>query len=292
VDAVVQVRRFNRAVTQRIGALGEHYMSRTLSLPQSRVLWEIGVEGVEVRTLRTRLGLDAGYLSRILSSLEDAGLVRLEASARDRRIRVARLTKRGLRERAGLDARSDELAASMLSGLPAQQRDQLLDAMRTVERLLVAGSVSIQSVDPSSDPARFCIASYFAELERRSGHRLAAATRTAAEPHELICPRGRMRIALRDSEPVGCGAVKFNGDGTCDIKRMWVSESARGARIGWRMLAELESLATRRKCTVARLETNKTLVEAIAMYKRAGYVEVAPFNDEPFADHWFEKRLV
>jgi ribosomal protein S18 acetylase RimI-like enzyme len=73
---------------------------------------------------------------------------------------------------------------------------------------------------------------------------------------------------------------------------MWVAETARGLGIGRRLLAELEASAARSGATRARLETNRRLTEAISLYRSAGYVEVAAFNDEPFADHWFEKRLV
>src|ERR1700752_4273626 len=108
--AVAQVRRFNRAVTQRVGALDDRFLARDLPLGEARLLWEIGTAGAEVRALRTRLSLDSGYLSRLLRSLEVAGLAAAERSAGDRRIRVARLTDSGRRERALLDRRSDALA--------------------------------------------------------------------------------------------------------------------------------------------------------------------------------------
>jgi ribosomal protein S18 acetylase RimI-like enzyme len=72
---------------------------------------------------------------------------------------------------------------------------------------------------------------------------------------------------------------------------MWVAESVRGLGIGRRLLAELEAQAARHASRVLRLETNRSLTEAIAMYRSAGYVEVDPFNDEPYAHHWFEKRI-
>jgi ribosomal protein S18 acetylase RimI-like enzyme len=72
---------------------------------------------------------------------------------------------------------------------------------------------------------------------------------------------------------------------------MWVAESARGLGLGRRLLAELENRAAEQGASAVRLETNKTLVEAISLYRSAGYVEVAPFNDEPYAHHWFEKQL-
>src|SRR3954453_14708551 len=117
--AVEQVRRFNRTVTQRVGALNDHYLARDRPLGASRVLWEIGTEGCEVRALRSRLGLDSGHASRLLRALEDEGLVRVAPAATDGRVRVARLTRRGRAERDLLDRRSDELAASLLRGLEA-----------------------------------------------------------------------------------------------------------------------------------------------------------------------------
>ena len=75
------------------------------------------------------------------------------------------------------------------------------------------------------------------------------------------------------------------------LKRMWVAPEARGLGLGRRLLSELEEHARRHGATVARLETNRSLAEAISLYRSAGYVEVPRFNDEPYADHWFEKDL-
>ena len=100
-----------------------------------------------------------------------------------------------------------------------------------------------------------------------------------------------MVVAYLRAEPVGCGAIKRTAAATIDLKRMWLAESARGLGLGRRLLADLEARAARAGAQAVRLETNATLVEAIALYRSAGYQEVPPFNDEPFADHWFEKRL-
>ncbi|MFZ0975933.1 MAG: MarR family winged helix-turn-helix transcriptional regulator, partial [Solirubrobacteraceae bacterium] len=141
-----EVRSFNRIVTQRIRALDDHYLGRDRPLGQDRVLWEIGTEGCEVRALRSRLDLDAGHLSRLLRALEVAGLVVTEPSAADARIRVARLTTAGLRERALLDERSDDLAESILAPLDPAQRNELVEAMRTVRRLLTTATIEIRPV--------------------------------------------------------------------------------------------------------------------------------------------------
>jgi DNA-binding MarR family transcriptional regulator len=291
-DAMVeQVRRFNRTVTQRVGALDDRYLARDRPLGEARVLWEIGPGGCEVRALRARLGLDSGHASRLLRSLEAGGMVTVVAAAHDRRVRVARLTPAGRAEWALIDRRSDELAGSLLEPLTAAQRERLTGAMREVERLLTAAMVEIAAVDPEHADARQCLRSYFAELERRSGAPFDPLVGSTAEPAELRPPRGEMLVAYLREEPVGCGALKHFGGGVTDIKRMWLAEGARGLGLGRRLLETLEQRAARSGARTVRLETSDLLVEAIALYRSASYREVPAFNDEPFAHHWFEKRL-
>jgi ribosomal protein S18 acetylase RimI-like enzyme len=189
------------------------------------------------------------------------------------------------------DRRSDDLAWSLLEPLSGPQQDELVAAMRKVERLLTAGRVEIGPVDPAHPAARRCVAAYFAELDRRSESGFDPAAGISAEPHELRPPAGVMLLASLGGEPVGCGALKNHPGAPSEIKRMWVAGSARGLGIGRRLLAELERRAAGGGAGSVRLETNRHLVEAIALYRSAGYVEVPAFNDEPFADHWFEKRL-
>ena len=288
---VAEVRRFNRLVTERVGALNDHYLARDLPLGQARVLWETGPDGCDVRTLRSRLGLDSGYLSRLLRELEAAGHVVVEPSGRDRRVRTARLTVAGARERAMLDRRSDELARSLLEPLPAAQRDRLVQAMGEVERLLTSAMVEMRRVDPADPRARFCVREYFAELDRRFSKGFDPGASISADDDELRPPRGLMLVATLRDEPVGCGALKFHRDAPTELKRMWVAPSTRGLGIGRRLLAELEAEAVRHGGRVVHLETNGSLTEAIALYRSSGYREVAPFNDEPYAHHWFRKRL-
>ncbi len=291
-DAMVdQVRSFNRAVTQRIGALDERYLGRNRPLGQDRVMWEIGAEGCEVRTLRARLGLDAGHTSRLLRALEFSGLITTEPSPADGRVRIARLTSAGQAERALLARRSDALANSILAPLDPRQRQDLLTAMGTVRRLLSTAEIEIQRVDPAGADAQRCIGAYFAELGRRSNGAYDPSAGVSAQPDELTPPAGLFLVSYLHDEAVGCGGVKHHPGEPSEIKRMWVAEGARGLGIARRMLAELEAEARRSGAETVRLDTNSALVEAIAMYRKSGYVEVAPFNDEPFAHHWFEKPL-
>jgi len=288
---VGQVRRFNRTVTQRIGVLHDRFLSRGRPLGQARVLWEIGPGGSDVRMLRSRLDLDSGYLSRLLRSLEDDGLVTVDRSGADGRVRTARLTARGLTERAVLDERSDDAAAALLEPLSPGQRTRLVAAMAEVERLLVASAVRIASYDPRHPDARSCLRAYFSELAHRFDSGFDPARSIPASDSELTPPAGLLLVATLHGEPVGCGALKFHDDEPTEIKRMWVAPAARGLGLGRRLLASLEAHAAAGRSRVLRLETNRTLVEAIGLYRASGYREVAAFNDEPYADHWFEKTL-
>jgi DNA-binding MarR family transcriptional regulator/GNAT superfamily N-acetyltransferase len=286
-----QVRRFNRAVTQRIGSLDDRFLSRDRPLGEARLLWEIGVRGSDVRSLRSRLDLDSGYVSRLLRSLESAGLVVVDQHRTDGRIRTVRLTEAGRAERGELDRRADDLAASIVEPLSRSQRDRLVAAMAEVERLLTASTVEVRACDPRHRHARFCMTEYFAELTRRFDVGFDPARSISAGDRELTPPAGFLLVATLHSEPVGCGALKFHDGEPAEIKRMWVAPAVRGLGLGRRLLAELESAAEANGAGTVRLETNRALDEAIALYRSAGYREVDAFNDEPYAHHWFEKTL-
>ena len=291
-DGVIrQVRSFNRSVTQRIGALNDEYLARGRPLGASRVLWEAGPDGTDLRTLRARLDLDSGYLSRLVQTLERDGLVAVAPDAGDKRVRTVRLTDAGRAERELLDRRSDELASSLLVSLSERQRARLVEAMSVVERLLTAGLVSVDLEDPASPAARSCIESYFAELDARFDAGFDPGQSISADVDELTEPAGLLLVARLRGEPIGCGALKLHGRQPAEIKRMWVAPSARSLGVGRRILSELEERARRRGVGVLHLETNRTLKEAGALYRSAGYREVEAFNDEPYAHHWFEKRL-
>lgn len=288
---IAQVRRFNRTVTQRIGALEDAFLSRGRPLGHSRVLWEIAEEGSDVRALRARLDLDSGYLSRVLRALEAAGLVTVEPSPGDGRVRVARLTDAGVRERSELDVRSDEAAAGVLARLTSAQRRKLVSAMADVERLLRASMVEVSPEDPRHPDARYCVAAYFAELADRFDSGFDPARSLPADDEDLAPPAGVLLLARLHGEPVGCAALKLHGEEPAEVKRMWVARSVRGLGVGRRLLGGIEEYARARDVLVLRLETNRALTEAIALYRSAGYGEVPAFNDEPFAHHWFEKRI-
>jgi DNA-binding MarR family transcriptional regulator/GNAT superfamily N-acetyltransferase len=290
-EMVERVRSFNRTVTERVGALDEQFLGRGRPLGEARLLWEIGLSGAEIRDLRRRLGMDSGYASRLLRSFEAQGLVAVEISADDRRVRHVRLTAKGVAERAELDRLADQLAMTLLEPLDEGRRDRLVAAMEEVERLLLASLITIDAEDPATSDARWCIGQYFAELGSRFETGFDPSITITAEPEELAPPSGLLLIARLRQQPVGCGALKLHAGEPAELKRMWVAPEARGAGLGRRLLLALEQRASQAGATAIRLETNRVLGEAIALYRRAGYAEVAAFNSEPYAHHWFEKRL-
>ena len=145
--------------------------------------------------------------------------------------------------------------------------------------------------DPATPDARWCIDQYFGELNARFDAGFDPSVGISATPDELVPPAGALLIARLRGKPIGCGALKFHPGAPAELKRMWVAREARGLGLGRRLLRELERHAKEAGAQVVRLETNRTLTEAIQLYRNSGYREVPAFNDEPYAHHWFEKRL-
>jgi len=285
------VRRFNREVAERIGALTDEFLGRGRPMGEARILWEVGAEGTDVRALRARLGLDSGYTSRVLRSLERQRLITMGPSPDDGRVRRVELTETGLVERAELDRRSDDVALSILEPLSAGQRARLLLAMTDVERLLRASTVRFDVEEPDSADARWCLDQYFSELNTRFESGFEPLLSISADVEELTPPAGVLIVARMHALPVGCGALKFHPGAPAELKRMWIAPEARGLGLGRRLLQELEEIARNEGAEVLRLETNRALSEAVALYRSCGFREVAAFNDEPYAHHWFEKRI-
>src|SRR5690348_13821040 len=141
ISDIERVRSFNRTVAEGIGALEDNFLGRGRALGEARLLWEIGANGADIRELRDRLGLDSGYVSRLLRSIERQRLVRVRVGAEDRRVRRAELTARGRKERLELDRRSDDVAQRILQPLTEKQRLTFLSAVSEVERLFQASMV-------------------------------------------------------------------------------------------------------------------------------------------------------
>ena len=290
---VADVRRFNRTVTAQVGALDDRFLGRDRPLGEARLLWEIGPEGCELRALRARLGarLRLPEPPRCARSRRRARRRRRRATA-DRRTRVARLTAAGRAERELLDERSDELAARCWSRSPAASGSGSSPrCARSSACSPRRSSRSRRSTPPTPTRAAAC-AAYFAELDRRSeagfdpaASDIPAAARAAPAgrraPRRLPARRaGRLR---RAQAPRRRGRARSSACGS--------PTAVRGLGLGRRLLAELEARAARpaRDGRPARHQPQPHRGDRHV--PPPGYAEVAPFNDEPFAHHWFEKRL-
>ena len=289
IDAISVVRRFNRSYTQRIGALEDSFLGLGMPLGPVRVLFEIGTEPASVQALRERLGLDSGYLSRLLRTLEGKGLIALEPDPADRRRRQVSLTAAGRERWAELERRSDERARLLVDPLTGRQRERLARALAEADLLVRAATVSLEPADPAEGKAREAVERYFAEIGRRFG--FDSAGESDKDAKLLIPPAGVFVLAVSDGVPVACGGLHTIGDGVGELKRMWVHDDWRGVGLGSRLLRHLEDQARGLGHTLVRLDTNGALTEAIGMYERAGYQPVHRYNDNPWATHFFEKKL-
>jgi len=299
-DPVAVVRRFNRSYTQRIGALEDSFLGLGMPLGPARLLFEIGAAPATTQALRERLGLDSGYLSRLLRRLENDGLIDVTPDPGDRRRRQVTLTEVGQERWREFELRSDDQARLIVDPLTQRQRERLARALSEADLLVRAATVSFAPTDPASPVARDVVGRYFTEIGRRFGFD-AATGETEKDTKLLVPPTGVFVVAVSDGEPVACGGLQTldtladgplaNGQRVGELKRMWVHGDWRGAGLGSRLLRHLEDQARVLGHGAVRLDTNAALAEAISMYQRAGYRPIARYNDNQWATHFFEKRL-
>lgn len=149
----------------------------------------------------------------------------------------------------------------------------------------------IQEADATSPDATWCLEQYFAELRQRFEGGFDVSRSVSSDPGDFVRPKGAFLIVYQEARPVGCGGVTVTDPTVGYIKRMWIDPSCRGQGLGRKLLSALEDTARELGCAKAQLETNRALTGAILLYRASGYEEVPPFNDEHYADHWFEKEL-
>ena len=192
---VAQIRRFNRTVTERVGALNDHFLSRGRPLGAARLLWEIGIAGRDVRGLRASLDLDSGYLSRCSGRSKPRVSSRSTTASRDRRVRTAQLTNdRPPRARR---ARPPQRRARGVVPRPAQERAarRLVAAMAEVERLLTAVDGRDRADRSRRTRCAVCLDEFFAELDRRFDTGFDPALSISADADELRPPAGVFLVA-------------------------------------------------------------------------------------------------
>jgi DNA-binding MarR family transcriptional regulator len=289
LDPVSRVRRFNRAVTSAVGALDTSFLGRGRPLGAARVLNAIGHGRTDVAEIRDYLGLDSGLTSRLLRSLEEEGVVETNAHDDDGRRRVAKLTRAGRREFTAYEALSNTQAEGFLA--QHSQREALLAAMDLIASALTRERVAFTEMDPQSDEARYCLGEYYAELGRRFKQGFDVSLSRDPDAKDMRRPRGSFIVAMSDTLPIGCVGLKGTDHGYAEIKRLWVAPAARGLRLGRRLMDAAEAAARDLGITLLRLDTNSALPEAGQLYRTTGWSEIPRFNDDPYPDLFFEKRL-
>lgn len=285
-DLISRVRRFNRTVTSEVGALDTSFLGRGRPLGAARVLNAIGHGRGDVAEIRAYLGLDSGLMSRLLRGLEEEGLVETVAAADDARRRVARLTPEGEREYAAYEALSDTQAEAILARHP--DPEALIAAMDVVAVALGRERIALEEIHPRDEVARYCLGEYYAELGRRFACGFDVTLSRDPDAEEMVRPRGVFLVAMLDGLPLGCAGLK---GGTGEVKRLWIAPAARGFGLSKRLMAAVENAARELAIPVLRLDTNSALPEAVQLYRRTGWTEIPRFNDDPYPDTFFEKRL-
>lgn len=288
-DPIARIRRFNRAVTRETGALDQSFLGRGRPLGPARVLHAIGHHSGQLDAIRTYLDLDKALLSRFLKSLGQEGLITLSTDPADGRRKRATLTPAGQAELAAYDALSDARADALLARHP--KPEALLAAMDLVASALGQDHTELLELDPRDPRAIACLTEYYAELASRL--RTGFDVKLSADPEatDMLRPRGAFLVAMSDGLPLGCVGLKGTDKGYAEIKRLWVSPAARGMGMAKRLMAAIEHTARDLGIPLLRLDTNSALPEAVAMYQTAGWTQIDRFNDDPYPDYFFEKRL-
>jgi len=288
-DDIKRVRRFNRAVTSAIGVLDASFLGRGRPLGSARVINAIGQGRSDVATLREYLGVETSLMSRLLRGLEDEGLVETVPNVHDARRRVVRLTKAGKSEFRAYEALSNAQAKTILAG--HTRLEDLLIAMDLVASVLGRDRIVIEEADPRDDAAKHCLHAYYTELMHRFEHGFEVSLSRNPVAEQMIRPRGAFLVAISDDLPIGCVGLKGVGDKVAEIKRLWVAPSARGLGLSRRLMEGIENVARELSIKTLRLDTNRALHEAKLLYLKTGWKEIDRFNDDPYADSFFEKRL-
>jgi DNA-binding MarR family transcriptional regulator/predicted N-acetyltransferase YhbS len=293
---VAKLRRFNRFYTQQIGVLEERLLDSSFSLTEARVLYELAhAEKQSAADLARRLGLDPGYLSRILRGFERRGLLRREPSAEDRRAAVISLTAAGRAAFCALDMRSQAATGALLQGLPEDRQARLVAAARTIEEELdpfaaTRADYGLRRHRPGD--IGWIISRHGALYAQEYGWSLEFEALVAEigakflrgfDPSRELC-----LIAERDGENLGSAMVVAGDEvGTAKLRLLLVEPRARGAGVGSRLVCECVSFARAAGYQKLTLWTNSILTAARRLYQRAGFRLVSSE-----AHHSFGRDLV
>jgi len=281
-ERVAAVRAFNRFYTRRIGVVTEGMHETPHSLPEARVLYELGRRPVtEVADLRRELGIDAGHLSRLLARMDAKGLITRERSESDGRRQRVRMTEAGAAARVVLDERSASENRRLLDGLDDGDQRRLLEALETVRELLgdarAAPTIVLRNAEPGD--LGWLVERHGALYAQEHGWRdprfEALCARIVAEFADDHDPaREATWMAEVNGRRAGCIMCVDRGDGVAQLRLLLVEPAARGLGLGTRLVDECVRFATRAGYHEMRLWTNSVLRAARRIYERAGFTLV------------------
>jgi DNA-binding MarR family transcriptional regulator/GNAT superfamily N-acetyltransferase len=274
VDAI---REFNRFYTSRIGVLDEGYLSSGFSLTEVRVLYELAHRGSATASeLGRELGIDAGYLSRILRGFGRRGVVARSAVKNDARRTTVRLTARGKATVAPLEARARDQIGALLGNVPAAEQDRLVASMHTVERALRPGSVPTVKLRSHRPGDMGWVVErhgslYWEEYGWDESFEALVADIVAKFIRDLDPKRERCWIAEVDGTRVGCVFCVKKSKTAAKLRLLLVEPQARGLGVGSRLVNECTRFARAAGYRDLVLWTNDVLVAARRIYERAGF---------------------
>jgi DNA-binding MarR family transcriptional regulator/GNAT superfamily N-acetyltransferase len=293
-DAIAKVRHFNRFYTRVIGALDDGLLGSAFSLTEARVLYDLGrAESTETSELRELLGLDRGYLSRILARLERSGLIRRERSPRDRRRQVIRLSAKGRRALGDLEQRSDAQATELLDSLGDPEKARLLGGMAAIRDALdVPAGEAAQSFElraPREGDLGWIVSRHgtlYSRFYGWDGSFEALVAEIVAAFAKGPADRERAWIADVAGAPAGSVLCMRKDESTAQLRLLLVEPWARGLGVGSALVDACVRFARESGYRRLTLWTNDVLVEARRIYESAGFELVAES-----AHHSFGKQL-
>ena len=279
---IAAVRAFNRFYTRKLEVLDQHLLKNPFSLSEARVLFELAHRGdLSAKGIGQELGLDPGYLSRIVQKFDEDGLISRKPLPSDRRQYQLSLTAKGRAAFAKLERSSQDHVGLMLGALAGEDRKRLLGAMEIIERLLGAGHAPLPPAilrDPRPGDMGFVVQSHGARYASEYGFDSSFEALVAEIAAKFIssfdASRERCWIADLDGRPVGSVFLVRGDDEVAKLRLLLVEPSARGQGLGQRLVAECISFA--RACGYRRITlwTQSTLTAARKIYQDAGFALV------------------
>jgi DNA-binding MarR family transcriptional regulator/N-acetylglutamate synthase-like GNAT family acetyltransferase len=280
---IAAVRAFNRFYTRKLGVLDQQLLKSPYSLSEARVLYELAHrEDLAAKEIGIELGLDPGYLSRIIQNFDENGLITRKPLPSDRRQYRLSLTAKGRQAFAKLDRSSHDDVAAMLAALPSGDSERLTGAMAMIERLLGAsGGTRAPAVlrDPGPGDMGWVVQSHGSLYAREYGFDASFEGLVAEIAGKFLtsfdASRERCWIADLDGSPVGSVFLVRHSDDVAKLRLLLIDPAARGQRLGQRMVAECIAFARQRGYRKITLWTQSILIAARKIYQDAGFVLVA-----------------